>query len=122
MKKHDKFDVGDIIIQDCVMPYPNTMWRVVEMDEHGNWRGFPIVRLLVTKERKKVNTWFGYTNFRKVTPEEALVLFKDVMSVLRTVGVSIPDLIVSKLPPIVFEGDEWTADDVRAAVDIVSID
>jgi hypothetical protein len=61
--------VGDLAIQDCSMPYPNTIYRVEEVDEHGNFRGTPVFRLAAPPHGawKKANGWLGYLSFRKVS-------------------------------------------------------
>lgn len=58
---------GDLAVRDGA-GYPDTVYRVEEVDEHGNFRGTPVFRLASNGPWKRVGQWLG--GFRKVTREE----------------------------------------------------
>ena len=76
-----KLKAGDLAIQDSKMPYPNAIYRVLEVDDHGNFRGEPVFRLAIDFPRVK-SQWLGFNSFRRVTAEE-LCTFQDTLANLR---------------------------------------
>jgi hypothetical protein len=62
-----KLKVGDLAIHDS--KYPDAIYRVLEVDKYGNFRGEPVFRLSVDFSKRK-SAWLGYLSFRKLTIEE----------------------------------------------------
>lgn len=58
---------GDYAVRDGA-GYPDTIYRVEEVDEHGNFRGTPVFRLASNGPWKRVGQWLG--GFRKVSRRE----------------------------------------------------
>lgn len=84
MSERKKFVKGDLVVQDSTMPYPNTIYRVEEVDEHGNFRGPPVFRL--TSDPKayplRKGQWLGFASFRTLSWEEVLFLVGKLKTLL----------------------------------------
>jgi hypothetical protein len=82
--EREKFKVGDFVVHDCTMPYPNTVYRVEELDERGNFRGPAVFRL--TADAKAYPTrkgqWFGWSCFRVLSKEELKLLVEKLSSLV----------------------------------------
>lgn len=79
-----KFKVGELVVQQCTMPYPNAIYRVAEVDAEGNFRGhvafrltFPPAELLESRSK-----WLGYDSFRVVTPKEIKALAQKLLDLI----------------------------------------
>jgi len=78
------FQVGDLVVQDCTMPYPNVVYRVVDVrpDRGGGFRGVPVFRLCEGFPQKRT-TWFAAEAFRKLEQGELSRLVARLSSMLR---------------------------------------
>jgi hypothetical protein len=76
--------IGDYAIQDCRMPYPNTIYRVEEVDECGNFRGPAVFRLTSdpTAYPTRKGQWLGYHAFRAISKDEIRELMGMLASLL----------------------------------------
>ena len=63
----ERLKPGDYAVRDGA-GYPDTIYRVEEVDQHGNFRGTPVFRMAMNGPWKKVGQWLG--GFRKVSHEE----------------------------------------------------
>jgi hypothetical protein len=75
--------VGDFAVHDCSMPYPNTIFRVDEINKNGGFRGTPVFRLVQAKKPwKKITQWYAGDAFRRVLPEELAALAGELQNLL----------------------------------------
>lgn len=74
--------IGDFVVQDSTMPYPNTVFRVDEVDE-DNFRGPVVFRL--TNDSKayppRKGQWLSRSSFRVLTKTEIQALIVRLQTV-----------------------------------------
>lgn len=71
-----KLKVGDLVTHDCSMPYSNTIYRVTDLDDRGNFLGQAVFRLTNNEHayptRKSV--WYASDVFRVITQGDLVAL------------------------------------------------
>ena len=81
---NENLEVGDLAIRNCksngltLEKYPNVIYRVQEVDEHGNFRGVIVFGMASNLSQRK-SQWLGYKDFRKLEYQE-LTDFRDSLS------------------------------------------